>query len=72
MKTFDELTIDQKNRAVADAEWDLEESIEMGLVESNKPLTKQDIKELAREAAEGGMYNEDGTRFEPQFEGGCV
>ena len=72
MKTFYELNVDQRAKAIADALWDLEESVEMGLVESNKPLSKQDMRDLAMQAAEGSMYAEDGTRIEPSFEGGCV
>lgn len=62
MKTFDQLTYDQKLIAVAHAEATLETLIQEGFLDfgNGDGLTKENIRYYAQAAAEGYYYSESG------------
>jgi len=78
MKSFDELTIDQKMVAYTFAHTTLVESLKDGFVEFSKSLSEQEIKDLAEEIAEEATYDNDGKPYVEgmdipyHFLGGCV
>ena len=77
MKTFYQLTEEQKKLAIEFAKSILEECISNGIYTTNRPVTKEDIEELSRQAAEGSMYDKDGKAImgenvPPYYLGGCV
>ncbi len=78
MKTFDELSIDQKIEAYKFAHTTLESTLKETVVETKIPLSPQEIRDLAEEIAENGTYTDDGKPFVEQmdipfhFFGGCI
>lgn len=78
MKQFHELTQEQQMKAVEFATKELEDSLSIGILETNKPLSKSEILGLAMDAAEGGRYTDDGQPFVDAmqvpfiFQGGCI
>ena len=78
MKTFDDLTLDQKLEAYKYARTTLESTLSETVVETAIPMSLEEIKELAEEIAENGTYTDDGRPYVGEmhvpyyFLGGCI
>lgn len=79
MKTFEDLSVDQRREAVETAITELKANLKSGLLILDKELSNEEIFNLAVVAAEESDYTDEGKiKFEiddeipPYYLGGCV
>jgi hypothetical protein len=77
MKTFEELTQEQKESAIDFARDILVDGLEEGVFHLSREASGSEIDELAKIAAEESWYSDDGKALTgstcpPFFLGGCV
>lgn len=65
MISFDELTREQQEIAITDAQRELESLVEDGVVQvvGGGIITKSEILILGKQAAEGSLYDENGKKY---------
>ena len=63
MKRFHELTLSQQEEAIEYALSELKECIEIGMIEADKPLSKEFLRDCAMAMAEEAYYAEKGDKM---------
>ena len=77
MKKYDDLTKEQQEVAIEFARITIEECFADGLFTTNRPVTPEELDDLAHIAAEESEYDDDGkvivgNNVHPYYLGGCV